>query len=1017
MKPSSLFKSAGAFMLRTPLLTMDDFYKLSTSEDIRLLLKSYYEDPMIKEAIYIASKDLYESLEKGISEANEQSYSSLLRYLLRMSTRATPFGLFSTVAIGNFGASTHLKLQDVNKIKKRVRPDMEWLASAAEEFQKDLESVRNLKVIFNPRSYQSGNRLRLEAFAKGNQKKQALSIKSSYLIHYIAKTAKKPIVFHDLVKSASEAYPKLDAEKIEILIWNLFEKRFLISELAHSLLERNPHRNVLNALSKPEISQKIEKYNQTVPGEGIAVLEELVNQCKATSNHVFQIDSVNLQNDLQLNQRVADEVAESLEFAWRYFSKEGNKQLNAYYNKFLNKYGTAELVPILDLVDENWGLGYPVEEPSSFEDISDGKLSAYIKQLFLEAVRKKESEIVIPNNLSFVREANPFTAPPSFDVFCELIANSQQCVDKGDYQLIVHGATAAMQGGGAFGRFTDLLDASGEAVMTSIFQQEQALEPEVCFVESSYCPQNIRNGNVAIHQNFRGYEINFNFPSSNGAKSIDLDDVYVGANAERLYIISKKLNRELNITYANMLNSTFAPPVLKLLRAISNQKYRNMVFWDWGHLRAFNYLPRVRHKKTILSLACWKLSVDMLGIQNVKDEKSMITKIQSWIEEWALPQFVYLTSLDHKILLDLQNPTHIKELAQELKSKKALLLTERYQIKGCQWIKSAKGGHACEFVIPYVRNPSLKVQQAHTIPKQFEPCDFSIKCKPPGADWLYAKIYVPQEMQEELIWQHLAPFGEAILYQKLAKSWFYIRYVEGVNDHHIRLRFYGEPAGLQEKVLPQLHALSLKLIEERRIKSLELGTYEREIWRYGGPNLIEEAEQIFAADSLSCAQLLRSYSEQNYTLPLYVFAAANIVDLLFYLGCTLEEQISLLERLNTDKKHLEGFKNYNHHLMQLSEEVFKQSSENPDAIVNTWLNCLKPRREALSHFKVKLSLVMGNELSPYQLSIYQSFIHMHCNRLMGADLEKEKKALAYCQHALIKLKHRGFSPRTLIASL
>jgi hypothetical protein len=108
----------------------------------------------------------------------------------------------------------------------------------------------------------------------------------------------------------------------------------------------------------------------------------------------------------------------------------------------------------------------------------------------------------------------------------------------------------------------------------------------------------------------------------------------------------------------------------------------------------------------------------------------MISSIQAWIEEWALPQFVFITFLDNKILLDLQNPFHLKELAQELKSKKILLLTERYQLKGCQWIKSPNGGHACEFVIPYVRNPSLKLVQALNIPKHFEPCDLSVKCKP-----------------------------------------------------------------------------------------------------------------------------------------------------------------------------------------------------------------------------------------------------------------------------------------------
>jgi hypothetical protein len=30
---------------------------------------------------------------------------------------------------------------------------------------------------------------------------------------------------------------------------------------------------------------------------------------------------------------------------------------------------------------------------------------------------------------------------------------------------------------------------------------------------------------------------------------------------------------------------------------------------------------------------------------------------------------------------------------------------------------------------------------------------------------------------------------------------------------------------------------------------------------------------------------------------------------------------------------------------------------------------------------------------------------MHCNRLMGPDLEKEKKALAYAHHLLLRIPH------------
>ena len=41
----------------------------------------------------------------------------------------------------------------------------------------------------------------------------------------------------------------------------------------------------------------------------------------------------------------------------------------------------------------------------------------------------------------------------------------------------------------------------------------------------------------------------------------------------------------------------------------------------------------------------------------------------------------------------------------------------------------------------------------------------------------------------------------------------------------------------------------------------------------------------------------------------------------------------------------------------------------------------------------------------HQMHVVQSLIHMHCNRLLGADHEKEKKALSFAQSLVNKMKH------------
>ncbi|XHR92532.1 lantibiotic dehydratase [Mucilaginibacter sp. UC70_90] len=74
-----------------------------------------WDNRLIKESIYIASKSLYNELDaffanKRQTKAKEaQLLSSFYKYIARMANRATPFGLFAGCSSVYWG--------DVNKVK------------------------------------------------------------------------------------------------------------------------------------------------------------------------------------------------------------------------------------------------------------------------------------------------------------------------------------------------------------------------------------------------------------------------------------------------------------------------------------------------------------------------------------------------------------------------------------------------------------------------------------------------------------------------------------------------------------------------------------------------------------------------------------------------------------------------------------------------------------------------------------------------------------------------------------
>src|SRR5438552_18348714 len=94
---------AGFFSARSSLLPWDAFLAFEDRASLRALVA----DPAVREAIFLASPSLEESLEywerDPSSERGKKVELSLVKYVARLSSRATPFGLFAGVSLGTIG--------------------------------------------------------------------------------------------------------------------------------------------------------------------------------------------------------------------------------------------------------------------------------------------------------------------------------------------------------------------------------------------------------------------------------------------------------------------------------------------------------------------------------------------------------------------------------------------------------------------------------------------------------------------------------------------------------------------------------------------------------------------------------------------------------------------------------------------------------------------------------------------------------------------------------------------------
>ena len=160
------YKACDFYVARTPLLPIEDYFRVFESGDpskISRELFARFKDPYLEETLAVASRESYQALHRlespDRSRASEQMLSTLLKYYIRLTTRPTPYGLFSGVSLGTFGKENRLVLADVDQHVKRARVDMEWLYAVIQKIE-SIPAVRMaLRVRFNDSVYQQGDRL------------------------------------------------------------------------------------------------------------------------------------------------------------------------------------------------------------------------------------------------------------------------------------------------------------------------------------------------------------------------------------------------------------------------------------------------------------------------------------------------------------------------------------------------------------------------------------------------------------------------------------------------------------------------------------------------------------------------------------------------------------------------------------------------------------------------------------------------------------------------------------------
>jgi thiopeptide-type bacteriocin biosynthesis protein len=1062
-KPST-YRPASRFVFRSPLLPFDTLTAWTGDlAALRTALRKLLDDPAVREAVFVASPELDGQIGSWLEQPDSQSGQgverALVRYVSRMSGRATPFGLFSGVAVGKTGGpTTALALPPRSAYRRHTRLDNDYLFAACADLAREPALRGELRHRPNSSLYRAAGRLRYaESRMSGGMRTYHLVAvdPADYLLAVLERAAAGATP-DDLVDVLCTD-PEVTREEAAAFVDELIETQIVVPELAPPVTGIEPtHRIVEQLRGYPAgaaaasvleaASRQIAAIDETPPGLSPdayrAVAKTLGDglQTKVEIARMFQVDLFKPTPDATLGGAVLDEISRALELVRKLTPADDGDSMQRFKQSFSNRYETRE-VPLVEVLDEEVGIGFgdadtqsagaPLLADVAFPPRSEprrvamARRDAHLMRLVEGALRTGATEIVLTDDdLEQLSRPQPSKISDAVAVSASIAAESPEAIAEGRFFVKLHGVDGG-PGARLLGRFCHG-SADVTALTAEICAAEHAHRSDALFAEIVHLPEG-RIGNILLRPVLREYEIVYLGTSGIDAEhQIPVTDLLVSVQGGRVVLRSKKLGREVLPRMTTAHNySARSLGVYRFLCSLAQQEGRG-AGWSWGIAGELPFLPRLRRGRIVLQRARWNLGADELDKLDQASKGSNAAKTPDQIralrsrqvaavtalrEARRLPRWIVCADGDNELPIDLDNPLMVESFAQLVKGRQSATIYELFPGPDLLCASGPEGRFTHEIVVPFLREPEPK-ETARRLPPLVEteaPRRFV-----PGSQWLFFKIYTGTATADVLLREAIAPVIRSVIDDGLADSWFFIRY--GDPDHHLRLRFAGDPQKLLGGVMPRVHEALAPLVDAGLLWRLVVDTYEREVERYGGPAGIGPSEALFSADSQAVLAIVEASSGDAGADAAWRLALRGIDRLLDDLGFDLAGKLRVMTTardnfgtefgLDTAFQRRLGDK-FRKHKAEIAD-VLDTPDDAPDHPLAPGFAALAARSVAQRQIGEELRrLQAAGALTSTVDEIVGSYIHMHCNRILSSAQRSQELVL----YDLLRRHYDGLAAR------
>lgn len=694
-----MYSDFGKFLIRLPQGSLQD---LISFLEVPTQLEDKMNDPSIREAIFLASpvldREIQKFIEGKISSEKERKRikDSFIKYYTRFCTRCTPFGTFATCSYGKIGEAT--SVINNNRIKRHIQFDTLYLSRLANSISNTLEARKQLLYYTNSSIYSIGSKLRYIEYKQFGARyvHHITSVQKNKYIKDILKKAVNGIKYDDIISILTR--DGIVENNAEEYVNDLINNQLLQGELELNLKENNFLDLIYDSLDRKELSipklHTIKKFitetrslfelinKETNPLVVTRYYKKIIEGARSLpipcdEKHILHIDSeLNQPYSAIIGANIIQELKDAAIFFCRWNSLQPDGSLNNFSNAFYEKFEEQE-IPLLEALDPDIGVGYPskhgqtdtspllssINLPHKHKDNRYAIVEVTLLRKLLEAERRGEMEIVLDledsANLDNTRD------------FPNMLSCLFKLVRGESTDLIVEPqfSTSATSG---IGRYA-YMSKEVENLVKDIAKKEQEFDKNIVYAEIKHV-SSTQMGNIANITHIWDYEILLLAGSKISPEcKIPISDLMLSRRNGELVIRSRRLNRRIMpvLSSANDFHYN-TQPAYQFLADMYYQHKPNGLTFNWGSLQqVLDFLPRVRYKNCVLSLATW-----IIRKKEISEICGNYDNIENIRKKYKLPRYIYLVDGDNTLLVDFDSKNSLEAFISIIKKRDEIILKE-----------------------------------------------------------------------------------------------------------------------------------------------------------------------------------------------------------------------------------------------------------------------------------------------------------------------------------------------------